>query len=219
MNCPNCGAGLKIKENKAVCEYCGYEELLPGVSESGNDDFFNLVVFNESMSGSDVTITLAENRTGFIIRSGEAVAKDVPPGYHTLVVTCAGMTEYRSVCVPGDGKATKVYVSKGAMGIAIRVVEPGSPGSTGNPLYSRNQMFQNGQAMPMLALIFSIIIPLVGLIFAIIDLSQSKKAGKKPSPMTLAAIVIVAVRFVLAIALVAISIGASVLPHSLFIFF
>ena len=77
MNCPNCGAGLKIKENKAVCEYCGYEELLPGVSESGNDDFFNLVVFNESMSGSDVTVTLAENRTGFIIRSGEAVAKDV----------------------------------------------------------------------------------------------------------------------------------------------
>ena len=80
-------------------------------------------------------------------------------------------------------------------------------------------MFQNGQAMPMLALIFSIIIPLVGLIFAIIDLSQSKKAGKKPSSMTLAAIVIVAVRIVLVIVLMAISIGASVLSHSLFIFF
>jgi hypothetical protein len=208
MNCPNCGAGLKIKENKAVCEYCGYEELLPGVSETGNDDFFNLVVFNESMSGNDVTVTLAENRTGFIIRSGEAVAKDVPPGYHTMVVTCAGMTEYRSVCVPGDGKATKVYVSRGAMGIAIRVVEPGS---NGNPLYSRNQVFQNGQTMPILALIFSIIIPIVGLIFAIIDLSQSKKAGKKPSPMTLAAIVIVAVRIVLSVIIIAISIGASVM--------
>ena len=80
-------------------------------------------------------------------------------------------------------------------------------------------MFQNGQAMPILALVFSIIIPLVGLIFAIIDLSQSKKAGKKPSPMTLAAIVIVAARIVLVIILMAISIGASVLPHSMFIFF
>ncbi len=124
MNCPNCGAALKIKGNKQVCEYCGYERLID--EGQRGDDFYNLVVTNESVGPDDISIKLAESNLGFIIRSGEVVAKDVPPGYHTIVVTSGGMTEYRSICVPGDGRAVKVFVSKGVMGIVIRVTEPGS---------------------------------------------------------------------------------------------
>ena len=77
MNCPNCGAALKIKGNKQVCEYCGYERLID--EGQRGDDFYNLVVTNESVGPDDISIKLAESNLGFIIRSGEVVAKDVPP--------------------------------------------------------------------------------------------------------------------------------------------
>ena len=201
MNCPNCGAALKIEGNKRVCEYCGYEELIP---QNGNgDDFYNLMVLNESSTPADITVQLAESNLGFILRSGEAVAKDVPPGYHTMVVTCGTMTEYRSVVVPGDGKAVKVYVAKGVYGLSIRISEPGSPdrttGSfadtvtgvrTGNPVTS-------DKALSIMALVFSIIIPIFGVIIACVDFGNTKKQGKKTNPCTIAAFIISGARLVL----------------------
>ena len=207
MNCPNCGAALKIKGNKQVCEYCGYEQPFIDPSDNRNDDFYNLVVTNETPTPDDINIKLAESNLGFMIRSGEVVAKDVPPGYHTLVVTSGGMTEYRSICVPGDGKAVKVFVSKGIMGIVIRVVEPGMGRDA--YAYSSRSMVPPDKMFPVLALIFSIIFPIVGLVFAIIDVSKCKQQKKKPSGFTVAAFIIVGVRLLIAVLMVAISIFAS----------
>ena len=205
MNCPNCGAALKIKGNKQVCEYCGYEQ--PIVDSQKGDDFFNLVVTNESVGPDDISIKLAESNLGFIIRSGEVVAKDVPPGYHTLVVTSGGMTEYRSICVPGDGRAVKVFVSKAIMGIVIRVVEPGSGVGTYTP--GTRSALPPDKLYPLMALIFSFIIPIVGLVFAILDFSKSKQQNRKPSGLTIAALIIIGLRIVLAVSMIAISLFAS----------
>ena len=210
MNCPNCGAALKIKDNKNVCEYCGYEEVLPYGSTPGNDDFYNLMVFNESSTPDDITVKLAESNLGFIIRSGEAVARDVPPGYHTMVVTSGNMTEYRSVVVPGDGKAVKVFVAKGAFGLSIRVSEPGTPERAtgifaGSGAPGAGPM-ANPNALPIMALVFSILFPLIGLVIAIIDISNTKRQGKKTNPLTLAAFIIIGIRFVLMIVLLIIGV-------------
>ena len=196
MNCPNCGAGLKIQANKAVCEYCGYEEPLPGVQNSGNDDFFNMVVFNESPGGNEITISIPECNIGFILRAGEAVARDIPSGYHTIVVTCEGMTEYRSVFIPNDGRATKVYISRAVMGISIRIVEPGKEDRYGNASTSGRNVPPE-KMMSYMALIFSIIFPIIGLVFAIIDVATSKRDKKEMNKMTLAAFIIVGARVVL----------------------
>ena len=213
MNCPNCGGAIKIKDNKKVCEYCGYEELLPPGTTPGNDDFYNLMVFNESQSSNEIAVKLAESNLGFIIRSGEAVAKDVPPGYHTMVVTCDGMTEYRSVCVPGDGKAVRVYVSKAAFGIAIRVSEPGSPDRTTgvvNSLTGTGARVTSENVLPIMSLVFSFIIPFVGLIMALVDLTNSKKQGKKVHACTTAALIISCIRFAIMILMVIITLVGSV---------
>ena len=183
MNCPNCGAGTKIVGNKRVCEYCGYEELITDPNSLRNDDFYNLLVINESATQDDITISLVESNIGFIIRRGEAVAKDVPPGYHTIMVTCAGMTEYRSINVPGDGKAVKVYVAKSAFGIAIRVDDSNAPYR--RPMQT-NAVNQN-MVLPIMALIFSFMMPFVGLILAIADLGISKKQNRKVAPFTIVA--------------------------------
>ena len=187
MNCPNCGGALKIKDNKRICEYCGYEEIIP---QNGNgDDFYNLMIINESSTPDDITVQLAESNLGFILRSGEAIAKDVPPGYHTMVVTSGQMTEYRSVCVPGDGKAVKVYVAKGLYGLSIRVSEPGAPDRTTGPVVGTitgtrtgANMINQEMALSIMALVFSIIIPFIGLILALVDLGNTKKQGKKAHP-------------------------------------
>ena len=199
MNCPNCGAGLKIQNDKAVCEYCGYEEPLPGVKNSGNDDFFNMVVFNESPGGEDITLSVPEYNIGFIIRAGEAVAKDIPIGTHTIVVTCLGMTEYRSVFIPNDGRAVKIYVSRAAMGISVRVVEPGSENGTNSALRARQE-----RTLPALALVMSILFPIVGFAVAIVDIANCRKQNRKPSTMTTIAIVISAVRLFLTLAFYAV---------------
>ena len=183
MNCPNCGAGTKIVGNKRVCEYCGYEELITDPNSLRNDDFYNLLVINESATQDDITISLVESNIGFIIRRGEAVAKDVPPGYHTIMVTCAGMTEYRSINVPGDGKAVKVYVAKSAFGIAIRVDDSNAPYR--RPMQT-NAVNQN-MVLPIMALIFSFMMPFVGLILAIADLGISKKQNRKVASFTIVA--------------------------------
>ena len=203
MNCPNCGAGLKIQNDKAVCEYCGYEELLPGVRNTGNDDFFNMVVFNESPAGETITISVPECNIGFIIRAGEAVAKDIPPGYHTVVVTCDGLTEYRSVLIPNDGRATKVYVSRAIMGISIRVVEPGSDSRFASAGGSR--AMNQEMVLPVMALVMSILIPLVGLILAIIDFANCKRQERKLSVLTKVAFILAGLRFVLVFLLIFIS--------------
>lgn len=208
MNCPNCGAALKIKGDKQVCEYCGYEQIITDALRNGGDDFFNLIVTNESLGSDDISIKLAESNLGFIIRSGEVVARDVPPGYHTIVVTCGGMTEYRSICVPGDGKAVNVFVSRNVMGIVIRVIEPGS--GTGFSSHGRNTLPPD-KVMPLLALIFSFIIPIIGLVFAIIDMTKCKQANKKPSSMTVAALVIVIFRIAISVVMIAVTIFASTL--------
>lgn len=195
MNCPNCGAGLKIQSNKAVCEYCGYEEPLPGVQSSGNDDFFNMVVFNESYGGEEITLSIPECNIGFIIRAGEAVAKDIPSGYHTIVVSAGGKTEYRSVFIPNDGTATKVYISIAVLGISIRVVEPGGVNRYGDASGYSSRRLPPDRVLPVLALVFSILFPVVGLIFAFIDLAQTKSQNKKLSTMTIAAFIISSVRF------------------------
>ena len=189
MNCPNCGAGTKIVGNKRVCEYCGYEELITDPNGFRNDDFYNLLVINESATPDDITVSLVESNIGFIIRRGEAVAKDVPPGYHTIMVTCAGMTEYRSINVPGDGKAVKVYVAKSAFGIAIRVDDSNSPYR--RPVQT-NAVNQN-MVLPIMALIFTFMMPLVGIVLAVVDLSVSKKQNRKANPLTIAALTISAV--------------------------
>ena len=212
MNCPNCGGALKIKDGKKVCEYCGYEEIVP---PNGNgDDFYNLMVFNESQTPNEIAVKLAESNLGFIIRNGEAVAKDVPPGYHTMVVTCDGMTEYRSVCVPGDGKAVRVYVSKAAFGIAIRVSEPGTPDRTTGAagVFSGPGMRMTSENMlPIMALVFSFIIPLVGLIIALVDLTNTKKQGKKMHACTMAALIVTGVRIALMILLLIIGMVGSMM--------
>ena len=197
MNCPNCGGALKIKDNKVICEYCGHEGPMPTNMGPGSDDFYNLMVFNESTGPDDITVTLSESNMGFIIRSGEAIAKDVPPGYHTMVVSCGSMVEYRSICVPGDGKAVRVYVSRAVLGISIRIVEPGVNGPYNTP--DRPQrLINNGNTLPVLALVFSIMVPLIGLILAIVDRTNSVKQGKKGSPLTTAALVLSIIRFVMA---------------------
>ncbi len=201
MNCPNCGAGLKIQSNKAVCEYCGYEEPLPGVQSSGNDDFFNMVVFNESYGGEEITLSIPECNIGFIIRAGEAVAKDIPSGYHTIVVSAGGKTEYRSVFIPNDGTATKVYISIAVLGISIRVVEPGGINRYGDASGYSSRRLPPDRIIPVLALVFSILIPVIGLVFAIVDVAQTKSQKKKMNPMTIAAFIIVGVRFALMIGL------------------
>ena len=213
MNCPNCGGALKIKDNKKVCEYCGYEELIP---QNGNgDDFYNLMVLNESRTPDDITVQLAESNLGFILRSGEAIAKDVPPGYHTMVVTCGTMTEYRSICVPGDGKAVKVYVAKGLYGLSIRVSEPGAPDRTTGPVVGTitgtrtgANMINQEMALSIMALVFSIIIPFIGLILALVDLGNTKKQGKKAHPTTIVALAIAGARFALMFILLIIGIVA-----------
>ena len=206
MNCPNCGGMLVAKEGKMVCEYCGYEEPIKDAFKQSGDAFFNLVLFNESLTGDEISVSLAESNLNFIIRPGEAVAKDVAPGYHTLVVNCAGMTEYRNICAPGDGKATKIYISKGPMGIVIRVAEPDS--SPYGQRYGRTRMDQK-EVLPIMALIFSLLMPIVGLIFALIDFSNCKKQERNPSGMTKAAFVIVGARVILYILLVSISLIGS----------
>ncbi len=213
MNCPNCGGALKIKDNKRICEYCGYEEIIP---QNGNgDDFYNLMVLNESRTPDDITVQLAESNLGFILRSGEAIAKDVPPGYHTMVVTCGTMTEYRSICVPGDGKAVKVYVAKGLYGLSIRVSEPGAPDRTTGPVVGTitgtrtgANMINQEMALSIMALVFSIIIPFIGLILALVDLGNTKKQGKKAHPTTIVALAIAGARFVLMFILLIIGIVA-----------
>ena len=202
MNCPNCGAALKIKGNKQVCEYCGYERLID--EGQRGDDFYNLVVTNESVGPDDISIKLAESNLGFIIRSGEVVAKDVPPGYHTIVVTSGGMTEYRSICVPGDGRAVKVFVSKGVMGIVIRVTEPGS--GIGSYTPGTRSAVPPDKLYPLMALIFSVLIPIVGLVFAMIDITKAKQQNRKASGLTVAALVVVIIRIVFVVVMIAISI-------------
>ena len=210
MNCPNCGGALKIKDNKKVCEYCGYEELIP---QNGNgDDFYNLMVLNESSTPDDITVQLAESNLGFILRSGEAIAKDVPSGYHTMVVTCGTMTEYRSICVPGDGKAVKVYVAKGLYGLSIRVSEPGAPDRTTGPIVDTitgtrtGSQFNNEMTLSIMALVFSFIIPLFGLIFAFVDYGNTKKQGKKTHPTTIVAFILAGARFAIMLILLIIGI-------------
>lgn len=213
MNCPNCGGALKIKDNKRICEYCGYEEIIP---QNGNgDDFYNLMIINESSTPDDITVQLAESNLGFILRSGEAIAKDVPPGYHTMVVTSGQMTEYRSICVPGDGKAVKVYVAKGLYGLSIRVSEPGAPDRTTGPVVGTitgtrtgANMINQEMALSIMALVFSIIIPFIGLILALVDLGNTKKQGKKAHPTTIVALAIAGARFVLMFILLIIGIVA-----------
>ena len=213
MNCPNCGGALKVIDNKKVCEYCGYEEIIP---QNGNgDDFYNLMIINESSTTDDITVQLAESNLGFILRSGEAIAKDVPPGYHTMVVTSGQMTEYRSVCVPGDGKAVKVYVAKGLYGLSIRVSEPGAPDRTTGPVVGTitgtrtgANMLNQEMALSIMALVFSIIIPFIGLILALVDLGNTKKQGKKAHPTTIVALAIAGARFVLMFILLIIGIVA-----------
>ena len=206
MNCPNCGAGLKIVDNKAICEYCGYQEVLP----QGNDNFFNMTVFNESPGGNTVTISIPECNVGFIIKAGEAVAKDIPPGYHTLVVTCDGMTEYRSVLITDDGRATKIYVSRAALGISIRIV---SPGFDDTPPILRGYTRSPETVLPIMALVLSIIFPIVGLIMAIVDYTNSKNQGREMHKYTKVAFIIVGVRFALMFLMIIASITGSMLMN------
>lgn len=203
MNCPNCGANMRLSDGKAVCEYCGYEEPLPA-DPGQSDAFFNLIVNNESVNPVDILVSVPDCDVGFSIRQGEAVAKDVPAGYHTIVVSAEGKTEYRSILVPGDGKAVKVYVAMAALGISIRVVEPGSSGYGGRG-YSYNRL-PNSVMMPVMALVFSIILPVVGLILAIVDTVMSKNSKRKLSPITIVAYVMVGARFLIMITLLIIGV-------------
>lgn len=204
MNCPNCGANMRLSDGKAVCEYCGYEEPLP--ADSGQSDaFFNLIVNNESVNPVDILVSVPDCDVGFSIRQGEAVAKDVPAGYHTIVVSAEGKTEYRSILVPGDGKAVKVYVALAALGISIRVVEPGNSGYGGNG-YNFSRM-SNTMMLPVFALVFSVIIPIVGLILAIVDTVITKNNNRKLSPITIAAFALAGARFLIMIVLLVIGIS------------
>ncbi len=205
MNCPNCGAGLKIKDNKAVCEYCGYEQL---ITDANRDDFYNMIVSNESAGNYTITISIPECNIGFIIQPGEVIARDIPPGYHTIVVTCEGMTEYRSILIPSDGKATKVYVSRAMMGIGIRVVEPGGVDRYASGAGAGRNVPPE-KMLPILALIFSILFPFVGLVMAIIDMSKCRSENRKVSSMTTVALIISALRVLLSIGLIILgSVGA-----------
>ena len=209
MNCPNCGAGLRIRNDKAVCEYCGYEQL---ITDANRDDFFNMVVSNESAGNDTITISIPECNIGFIIRAGEVVARDIPPGYHTIVVSCEGMTEYRSILIPSDGKATKVYVSRAVMGIGIRIVEPGEVNRYGNAgAGTRNLPPET--VLPVMALVFSILMPLVGLIMALVDYSNRRTQGLEMHKFTKAAFIIVAVRAVFTGLLIIASLTGSILMN------
>lgn len=208
MNCPNCGAGLKIQNNKAVCEYCGYEHL---INDENKDDFYNMIVSNESVGNDTITISIPECNIGFIIKAGEVIAKDIPPGYHTIVVTCEGMTEYRSVFIPSDGKATKVYVSRAVMGISIRIDEPGGTDRYGNGSGIGTRSVPPDKMLPIMALIFSILMPFVGLILAIIDMARCKSQGKKKSSLTTAALVLSGVRIGLSVLIMIFTLYGSML--------
>lgn len=207
MNCPNCGAGLKIQNDKAVCEYCGYEEL---ITDANRDDFFNMIVSNESAGNDTITISIPECNVGFIIRSGEVIAKDIPPGYHTIVVSCEGMTEYRSVLIPSDGKATKVYVSRAVMGIGIRIVEPGGVNRYGSAGTGTRNMSPE-TALPIMALVLSILFPVVGLIMAIVDTASRKNQGLEMHKYTKVAFIIFGVRMALWFLLIIASLTGSIL--------
>jgi len=190
-NCPNCGASLRIDGRRRICEYCGYQGMAPEPEVS--DDFYNLIVFNESIAPGDIKISIPDCNIGYIVRGGEAVAKDVPPGVHDVMVTSDGMTEYRTLNVPGDGKAVKIYVAKGPLGLAVRVEDPGGNGG----FSSRGAALNQQRTMPILALVFTIIFPLVGLVFAIVDAVTSKKQGRKLNGLTAAAFVILGIRLLL----------------------
>ena len=209
MNCPNCGAGLKIQNDKAVCEYCGYEQL---ITDANRDDFFNMVVSNESAGNDTITISIPECNIGFIIRAGEVVARDIPPGYHTIVVSCEGMTEYRSILIPSDGKATKVYVSRAVMGIGIRIVEPGGVNRYGNGSTGGRNMPPE-MVFPIVTLVMSILMPIVGLIMAVVDYTNSKNQGREMNKFTKIAFIIVAVRMAIMILMILISLTGSMLIH------
>ena len=196
MNCPNCGAALKIVKGKRRCEYCGYEENLPEENEKVTDDYYNLMVLNESTLAGDIRVTIPDCKMDFIIRQGEAIAKDVPPGTHNMVVSADSYTQSRSIEVPGDGKAAKVFVTKALSGVFIRVETPGN---------SPSANVQN--AFPIMALICSFIFPLLGLVFAILDTSNSTKQHKKINNMTVAAFVIVGVHTLLYVGFMALGIA------------
>ncbi len=190
-NCPNCGASLRIDGRRRICEYCGYQGMVPGPEII--DDFYNLIVFNESTAPGDVKISIPECGIGYSVRSGEAAAKDVPPGVHTVMVTSDGMTEYRTINVPGDGKAVKIYVAKGPFGIAVRVDEP----CRNSHYATRGAALNQQRYLPILALVFSIVFPLVGLVFALVDYASAKKENRKLNSMTVAAFIILGLRLLI----------------------
>ena len=57
-----------------------------------------------------------------------------------------------------------------------------------------------------MALIFSVLIPIVGLVFAMIDITKAKQQNRKASGLTVAALVVVIIRIALAVVMIAISI-------------
>lgn len=195
MNCPNCGANLKYEGNMLVCEYCGYQEMMPAYTNpADNDNFFNLIVVNEGLYDT-VEVNIPDCRIGFIIRNGEAAAKDIPAGYHSVVFTSNGKTEYRNINIPSDGRACKVFVNVGALGLVIRVSDP--EGRAGSASMGPRPLITNPQAIPILALIFSFMFPLIGIVFCILEISMAKKENRKVSPLVIAAFAIIAVRLLI----------------------
>jgi len=65
--------------------------------------------------------------------------------------------------------------------------------------------------LPIMALIFSILMPFVGLILAIIDMARCKSQGKKQSSLTTAALVLSGVRIGLSILIMIFTLYGSML--------
>ncbi len=57
-----------------------------------------------------------------------------------------------------------------------------------------------------MALIFSFLIPIVGLVFAMIDITKAKQQNRKASGLTVAALVVVIIRIAFVVVMIAISI-------------
>ena len=124
-----------------------------------------------------------------------------------MVFSSEGKTEYRSVNIPADGRACKVYVNVGSLGLVIRVsdLEGRANGRATVDMNARNR-----QLFPVLALVFSIMFPIVGIVFCILDITMAKKENRKPSNLTIAAFVVIGIRIAVIVLIYIVTIFAAV---------
>ena len=163
----------------------------------------NLVVYNECPAGNAITVAVPECDTDFMINPGESVAKAIAPGYHTLVFTSEGRTDSRPVMITDDGKATKVYVSRAEFGLNIKVVAPDPDDvpfflNRYNAMEFKPEYTVNGpeyikpsdNPLPTIAILFSVFLPVLGLILAIVDCMTCRNKGIPIHKLTKSAFIV-----------------------------